>query len=507
MHSLSKNHILLLALILALGLSVRLPGVFWGVNFTAKPHFIDYHPDEGDRAGVAKDYLTGVTNPQESYPKGFSFQIAAASFLAPFIENTESKLILIGRMLSVLYAVLTIGLVYFLSKEIFQNGSVALFSSMLLALSGLHTTESHYATVDVSTIFWMYAVMYFSLLYCRRGRNIDLVLAVVSAAMALAFKLSFLALIPIIYVLFKKKIRPISSLLIAGGMFGVFMLANGGRYSLTTFFLILENARNDNVNVILEHNNWLNPFSYFIGLPPALGLASFVLLLAGIFFLIKRRDQKVFYGDLFFILIAPLAVHGISICFLDIPFSRHFLPLIPFFVMVAAYGLHEIRKYVAGRRFSFLMAFIVLYQLIYVAGTEYYFVFDTRQDAIRWIRETVPPGESVRMGGAKRFPELARYNTKMDYDSNYLVLHETMYYRYIRSELSPFKSFPDWEEIYHPDRLAFVQIRKIFKEELPFDLVKRFPVRAITPENFLYKKFWGTYPLFIGDTLIYQKKM
>lgn len=505
-HTLSKNHVLLLILILVLGGLVRLPGVFWGVNFTTKPHFINYHPDEPELAVMAKDFLAGITNPEEFYPQGFPVQMALTSFLAPFPENTTTRLILTGRLLSVMYAILTIVLIYFLSKEIFQNRSVALFSGIFLALSGLHVTESHYTTVDISTIFWIYATMYFSLLYGRRNKNVYLVLAIISVGMALAFKLSFLALIPMLYVLSKKRIKLIHWLLVLGGIFIIFMAANGGHYTLTNFILTLENVRSDNVNVILKHNNWENPLVYLIGLPSALGLASFVTLLTGIFFLNKKRDWKIFHDDSFFILVLPLTLHGISICFLDIPFSRHFLPLVPFLVMIAAYGLHEIQEYLSGRRFSFLLAFILLYQLVYVAGTEYYYIFDTREAAVRWIKETIPEGETIRMKRRERFPELAQYNMDKGYDSNYLVLHESYYYRYLRSELCPFKPFPDWEEVYHGNPISFVQIQKIFKGKSSFNLIKEFPVRCITPENYLYKKFWGTYPLFIGDTLIYQKK-
>lgn len=506
-HTLSKNHVLLLILILILGALVRLPGVFWGVSFTTKPHFINYHPDEPSRAGMGQDFLMEITNPKGFYPQGFPVQMALASFLVPFREISTPELVVIGRLLSVMYAVLTIGLIYFLSKELFKNRSMALFAGMFLALSGLHVTESHYTTVDISTIFWMYASMYFSLLYGRRDKNIYLGLAIISIGMALAFKLSFLALIPIFYVLSKKKVKLIYWLLTLGGIFIVFMAANGGHYTLTNFILTLENVRNDNVNVIVKHNNWENPLVYLIGLPPAIGLAGFAALLTGIFFLNKKRGWKILNGDSFFIVVLPLVLHGISICFLDIPFSRHFLPLVPFLTMIAAYGLHEIQKYLTSRRFYFLLTFIILYQLLYVAGTEYYYIFDTRKAAIRWVKETIPQGETVSMGGHERFPELAQYKTDKSYDSNYLVLHETQYYRYVRSELCPFKPFPDWEEVYHGNRISFVQIQKIFKGESSFDLIKQFPVRCITPENCLYKKFWGTYPLFIGDTLIYRKRL
>jgi len=494
-----------LILILVFGFCVRLPGVLWGVNIHAQPHFTGYHTDELDRVQITSEFLTGTVFQQAYYPKGYYFQNAIpALLLKPFIAIGEPQLILIGRLLSLIYGVLTIGLVYLITKEIFVNHLTAVYSSMFLAFSGLHVTASHYAVVDAGTVFFTYAAMYCSLLFMRRNRNIFLISALVLAAIGLAFKLSLYILIPLLYIMWKRRLRPLIWIGCFALICAVFAAANGGHYTWHNFILTMQNVQNDNISVITKYNKLWNPLIYFVGTIPALGFIGFATFLTGAFLLFKQK-KNILTPDIFFIFILPLSVYGVSICCLSDPFTRHVLPFIVLFAIVAAYGLEKIQHVIPARRFTFLVSVIVFYQMLYVINFQYYYIFDTRASAQECIKEHVPKGKTIYLMRHAQMADLGQYTLVKDYRAEYLVMNEADYFRYKRSVFCPFKEYPDWDEVYHGKKEDFKEIQNTLQGKSSYRLIAQFPVRFITPENFIYKRILGTYTEEIGDTRIYQR--
>lgn len=200
------NNAACLFIILLLALSVRLPGIFWGTANTPQSSFVYYHPDEKHLATISTEFLDDTTAKTFRYIKGFSAQIASIFSLGRNnFQYTLPELILTGRFLSLFYGVMTILLIYALAMELFASSSIALLAAMLLTLSGLHVTNSHYATADAGNTFWIYATIFFSMRFIRQDNNIYLMGTLLSCAFALAFKLSFISIIPIAYILIVKK--------------------------------------------------------------------------------------------------------------------------------------------------------------------------------------------------------------------------------------------------------------------------------------------------------------
>ena len=507
-----KASLLLLLPIVFVAVAVRAPGLFWGMNLHRTPHFINYHYDEPHLVKIAKEFLVEETDEKENYLKGFSFQMAlGAKLIKPFTVLTTPKLIIIGRALSLLYGILTVIIIYFLALELFSNSKIALIASAFLALSGLHITQSHYATVDIGTTFWLYATVLFSLLSIRRDKKAYFIAAVFCCGLAMAFKLAWVALIPIFYVLIRQRKKPLSWALALMSLVVVFIAANGFHYTLNNFNLTIKNVIDDNINPAERHNRLLNPLIYFIELAVGLGLPATLLLLYGTARLLPRKVnfKNILSSVTFFIVILPLLLYFVSVCFLDIPFSRHILPLIPSLALLSGYCLIEIQRSKTFRKnkiFIALLAIILIYQLIYSVSTEYYFVFDTREAAYRWIKNNVPPGEEIATTRYVNMPSLKTdYVLSNNLQSPYIILHETYYFRYLRSELNPLKKYPHWDEIHHGHYKDYLNIQQLLKGESNYRLLKKFDVKCVTPELLIYKIFLGTYPLFIGDTLIYRQ--
>jgi hypothetical protein len=511
MHNPGKVRYLKLTAILLLAILVRLPGVFWGVQTCDEPRFINYHPDEPHIVSIAREFINGVTNRAEFYPKGFPAQIGLiSSLISPFTEADDQAIIIIGRMLSLVYGVMTVLIIYLLSRELFPNPGTALISSLFLCLSGLHVTQSHFATVDAGNTFWFYSTVFCCLLYCRRREEIYFLLAVISSACALAFKLSWVSILPVFYVLIRLKKGVRHYLLFISGISLFFIMANGGRYDLDNFSLTLKNVLHDNISIVAKHNKYLNPLVYLLELIIGLGFPVFLLSLHGArrLFISKTDHNHFFKGEIFALITAPVLLYFVSVSFLDIPFARQILPMVPAVILLAAYGFTEITgsKPFRRRNFSYLLFFLILlYQLISVGSSEYYFISDTREAAGAWIKNNISTNEEVTATPYVIVPYLKKYKIEDSFESRYIILHEAYYYRFIRIVINPFKEYPDWKEIYHGSYDHFVNIQRLFRGDLHYELVKKFEVKAVTPEMIVYKRFWGTYPQFIGDLLIYKK--
>jgi hypothetical protein len=365
--------------------------------------------------------------------------------------------------------------------------------------------------VDAGNTFWFYSTAFCSLLYYHRRKDIYFLIAMISCAVALSFKLSWFSILPLLYVLIRLKKGAGYWLFSLSGIFLFFILANGGRYTAGNFILTLNNVMNDNINVIEQHAKYLNPLVYVFELMAGLGLPVFFLSAYGaVRIFTKEKDPNNFSQGEFLVFIAtPIFLHFLSICLLDIPFTRQILPMIPAAVLIAAYGVTEIGllKLFLHRNIRYvLFVFILLYQLIYVASNEYYFVFDTRKTAGEWLEKNVSKAVEVTTTRFVIIPYLNNnYRTADNFESPYIILHEANYFRYIRSAFNPVKDYPTWEETFHGKYADFLNIQKLFRGELPYILAKKFEVKAVTPEMILYKGLWGSYHTYIGDLLIYKK--
>lgn len=503
-----KESCIPLLLIFLLAFILRLPGLFWGLCHANSNYLTVYHPDESHQsATIAKEFLTKHPNKNEFYAKGFGFQVAAiASILKPWFSIDFSKLILIGRSLSLMYGLLLILLLYFLAYEIFKDRLIALLSSLFLALTGLSIVQSHYATVDSSTAFWIYATLYSCLLYVRQSKNVYIVFGLLSAGITLALKFSVWILLPIFYAGYRKK-GLLFLLFALLALVVIFIGATGGYYSFSNLTFTFKNLYEDNLQ-IFPHGDKLGTVLFYIwGLFPALGLAHYISLLLGIGFFLKNGWRKLGDTGLLFTFILPLSVYLILICCLDIHVSRHLLPLTPCMAMIAAYGISQIKKFIRPSILKSLLVVVVLYQLFYAANIEYYYIFETRKAASEWIIKNISKDKTIHLSSYAKIPRLDGYKLTGWKNADYVVLHERDCLRYVRGdmEIPSLKStYPSVKWTYHGNSTDLFEIQRIFRGKSPFTLRKRFSIQYLTLENFLYKKYFGGG--FIGDTLILQRR-
>jgi len=513
---------ILFALILLGGISLRHIGIHWG-DLKNPDHVITFHPDEPKFMLIAQEFLEDdfdfkiAHSRALDYVKGMGFKIALGARVIHYFFDSFSvtNLYLIGRYLSLFYGVLTLLVLYGIGNLIFRNRWKSLAAVFFLAFSSLHTENSHYATGDVASVFWIYLSVLVALSGFKRPHTWHVIVVSVCAGFAFATKFSFLPLVPLIALICRSR-HPAKEILIALGVTVFsFYLLNGFYYTFADFKVSLNMLFSDNLSV-REYNKWLNPLTYVFQVFTGMGLLSFLFLLIGFF--AKPRFLYYFNADekinwwLKSVILLPFLIYFFAICLLDTPFSRHLLPLFPLLCLIAAHGLgfvveklsqKERLKVVAG-----LCLILFAYQVSYNYSNQYYFNHDPRFKAKRWLRKHVPPEAAIGASRYNHLPAGKRILPNLQNhfsDADYLVLHEAYYYRYLRSELNPFTKAKNIKQVYRGSEQNFKNLTDLFEGKLPFELVKSYRVKSYTPELMLHKKILGTFPHFLGDVLIYKR--
>jgi len=471
-----------------------------------------------------------------------------------------SLAIYFGRFISVLYGVASIVLTYLFAKEVFNDKKTALVSALFIGLAGLHVTHSHLATADIMVTFWIYAALYTSLLFMKRGNPYYLLLSSIFTGFSLRTKYMFITLLPLVYFFVKSREKAFYSILIATGVVAGFSIINGFAYTYMNFYDYLSVFFFSNEPATMAYGAQQNILSsgtvYLASLVPGIGLPVFFLAIYGIYKSYPRLDKLqipkwktiliiilcvlwlwfmqglpkllILWGVLcaflwikyreylqkneWLVLVVPIVMHFTSVCSLGFLGIRHILPELPFLAMLAAYGFSQIKKHATP-----ILALIVVYQIISVASIEYYFISDTRGPVGEWLVAEVRLNETIAVSPYSEVPrglktvwltENNLYNTPLNQkglnESRFLVLHERYYYRCFRSSHSPLGD-PDPRNLFHANPATCQFIQSLFRGNEPYVRVNKAEVEPIVPEMVLYKMWIGTYPDWVGDTVVYRK--
>ena len=196
-----------LAATLAAALALRL----WGIDF-GLPYL--YHPDEPGYVAIAQRiFTTGDLNPHFfNYPSLFFYLNALA--YAPYYllgrltgrfdsvadiagptmliggsgVTTQPGTFLLGRGLSVLFAVASVCLVFVIGRRLTGRALPGLLAALLLALSATHVANSRYIAPDVFLVFFLLLAFWGALQVYDHGRLRDYALAGAAVGLVAATK-------------------------------------------------------------------------------------------------------------------------------------------------------------------------------------------------------------------------------------------------------------------------------------------------------------------------------
>ncbi len=488
-----KKDRLILLLILIFGLLFRVFGLSWDQGY-------NLHPDERMIVMVTeKIFLPSLSNwqtfftSQSSFNPNFfaygslpiyllKFTSTIASLFGGEKWTTYQYLPIVGRMISVLFDLGVVVLIFKIGKKIFSK-KVALLAAFLYASCVFPLQSAHFYTVDVPLNFFVWLTLWFLIGFYENpkvktalkvGASFGLALAtkvsatVLLAAIGTALIADFLLLgiklwgerkagiIPKLLLLLgkvkrKQAILQISKrLFVYGGL--IFLVA------VLVFIIIEPYAVIDFPNFWRQIKNqqemtkdaYIFPYtlqyvgtaSYFYPLKNmvvyGLGLGLGTVSLFAIFFylasLVKRikkpgnydSEAKEIILSVFF-LTYFLIVGGFAI-----KFMRYCLPLYPFFVLISAWFFREIKSKVGKSYSLFFILFIFVHLFWTFSFISIYSRPHSRVAATNWINKNIPSGSVIAVEHwDDRLPLVG--------SEKYLFLEMPMY--------EPDQSISKWEKV------------------------------------------------------------
>ncbi len=369
----TKPVISIILVILLLELLLIVPGLFWGYNLFGDGQHYVINPDERHHTTIAREFFEGFDYNQ-FYVRGFGNQIAVVFGLGKFLNSSlelkSQHLYAIGRMLALLYGLASIILIYFFARELFEDQTTALLSSLFLATSWIHVAYSHIAVPDVPTLFWMYLAFYFILRYLKDKNDADLVFASIATGFSIGTKPNIILFVPLFFIVITSPRKFYHGLLVLFTIIGSFELINAFSYTPDSFLNSRYMIQSDSFSGA-EVNKLINVPAYLLLLLPSLGLPVCLLSIYGMANQVKNTNWKNLrpndiITNRYFLIIAPLVLHFYLICSLVVNLTRYLMPLIPLLAVFAAFGLVKLLDRLSPKLFKWVLAAIIVYQLLLV---------------------------------------------------------------------------------------------------------------------------------------------
>jgi 4-amino-4-deoxy-L-arabinose transferase-like glycosyltransferase len=503
-----------------LALAARLPGVWWGDNFPGGFH--GHHVDEWTHVVNAEVMIDPKSPPRwhpNPYPKGLAAHVAVPVLALQkisgrdFAATTETRarvvppdrtLILAGRAWSVLYGVLTVVVLWFLARRLTGSGGIATLSAFLLALGGLHVSQSHFFVADVPALFWMLLGTHLLLvdLDARGARPLALPMAAFAMGVAAGLKLSIAGIPALVIVALLHPNRILRVL--QGAAFAVCgaVLVNFGSFTPVDLAKTLaagvsSAARYETADVLRI---------YGLELVASIGVPVLVLAALGLGALVRAAFSPAAAGRrlaVAVLILLPSAIHAYTMLRGLDPFPRHLLPFFPWLIILAATTLQLLLDRLAPRRGY--EGFVAAAGLVVVFGLQAALVFDgernyvtePRNDAMRWIEDpaNVPRGASVAWPSFEKELVARGFDpTKtVDQDKPDFIVAELYSWNHFLSGAGLRESYPkDWRTVF--DALSQQRLeahQNVFRGASGYREVARFDEGYFMPALKLPDKILG----------------
>ncbi|MBI2051799.1 glycosyltransferase family 39 protein [Candidatus Roizmanbacteria bacterium] len=382
-----------IAILLVLAFLVRIVGINWDQGF-------HLHPDERAIILVSENIrFFSNLNPHffnyGSLPiyllKGAT-QIFAAFFPSSMTEYF--RMLYVGRVLSVVFDIATVYLLYQIAVLVFKDEKLALLSSFFYAIAFFPIQNAHFYIVDVPLTFFITLCMYLLLLYIKKP-SMKLVVfmgATLAAAVATKFT-AIILLLPAIFVLVARRtsttqqynhttIRPSNHFIVGLLLFPFSFFLFTFLFMPYAFLDYQKFLADISLQIKLNNNPYAFPYTlqyvattpylYYLkniflwGAGPIISILSvvgFVVILSPMFHRTKDLDEATsdvakskknanarFFGlrpqnDEWWLPSSLVMFYGWYFLVVGqsaAKFMRYMLPLYPFFAMLAGYGFYKL---------------------------------------------------------------------------------------------------------------------------------------------------------------------
>lgn len=517
--------LIIMALICMLGTWLRFDALDWGLPFRL-------HPDEWKYVQGAANCHLGQWNPRYfRNPPGYTYTNAlwypVWIYISPetsipdwFLQkqslpdtNTVAEtyhshpytLVLGARVVSALFGVGVILLVFWLALSLKFDERVAWISSALAAVSFAGVRESHFAVNDTAMAFWALLSINMGLYSLRAGKIRWLYMAAALSGIAVAMKYSAY---PAVITLMLFRLAPLFKIgsYNASKIYLVRDVFLTGCISILSFLLICPFPVLDNPTFMAEMkllsnaaaSGWQGQDAVWSGFLlmesvwRSEGVLSVIMAVYGssILFKEKRWDFFVF----------P-AIYAIMILSNPLYFTRFCLPLLPWVILAASIGLKQLYSILPSRfQNSMILAVCVVLLMAQplISSLRSNFLLhqeDTRIQALRWLLSQ--DEQSVMAAGQFELP-LVYWQTAEPWSTQYSLnidalpsgqLNQINQYPVKWIAVSTFAAFPGKIPDNFRDRLQAViqftqtsqphQAFTVFNRNTQLEIVTREDIRSI----------------------------
>lgn len=465
---------ILIGIILLTALSVRV----WGASYDL-PYI--YHPDEPGYITISQNiFKTGNLNPHFfNYPSLF-FYVNALAYIPYYLLGklmgtfdtpnnilpplslamgvTQAQMpttVLLGRVITICFGVGTVGLVYFVGRQITGRTAVGVLASLMVAISPTNVWHSRLITPDTLVTFFSLASFLASILVYQQGKTWQYVVAGMCVGLTASSKYNGgLIVLPLLLAHFLhcgKAAFKQPKLYLALLLCGVGFLA-------TTPYAILDSAKflNDlrseaqhysTGHAGMEGNSLEWYLNYMWNTGGGLYLLAVLGILCGSILRPKETSLLSIFPLVYFAFISSFVVRN----------DRTFLPLTPFLFLSAAWFLvslsdqlrtlqaKSLRRLILSVLASLAIAALALPISKTIADIQRLTTVNSRETARMWTDDNLPLGAKVAIESYSPFVNPSRFSVQgfgrmiehepewyVEQGFDYLVFSQGMYGRFYR---------------------------------------------------------------------------
>ncbi len=423
-------HSLTLFFIVLLGLGLRLYGIDWDSGF-------HLHPDERMLIMVAdKIHFFSQLNPHFfNYGSLPIYILKSISQIIDTLFHSQyanyDNMLYIGRILSTLIDTAVIILIYKISylvathlKLDYKNArKVSIFSSLFYAITFFAIQNSNFFVVDVFLNFFSTLLVYeiIKVLINKKISYSKLVLIGIISAAILTTKVSGVVFVGMagltimIISLVQYKEHRVLNFIINTFVYGFSAISFSFIFMPYAFLNHQKFISDILAQLKMNSNPYIFPYTLqYVGTTPYLyylknifiwgiGPAISLLSITGLFYLIydlRLKIKEVKHSGIIVFLLSYYLLYFLLIGKSAVKFMRYMLPLYPFLIILAGYGIWRIQSTKLKTKFidiqtSILFALISIAFLWTLSFLHIYTTSNTRVQATVWINQNVPEGKTL----------------------------------------------------------------------------------------------------------------
>jgi len=324
----------------------------------------------------------------------------ANDFAYSFLKN-PTALYIILRTLSAIWSTGILIILYLIAKKIWSY-EAGIFAVLLMIFIPSVIESSHLIQPNLTSVFFVLLSFYFLITFLQTGQKKFFFISSILTGLAISTfytAIPLILLLPVIYWLNLKKIKPLDRILWTGIFLVILFFIIGTPYSLFDYKTFLNDfIAHTSPQGKSIYQGFLQVLYNFLFIanrghitsaygPPFIGIICFL----GIILLLKEKKIENY------IIILATIVFSIPVVFYHSSGAGYLFPAFPFFILAGARLTETIYKKIRPKfLFNSLFLIILIPSILFCIKLDSsYTLKDTRTVAKEWIEKNIPYGTKI----------------------------------------------------------------------------------------------------------------